>query len=298
MSSQIWFITGSSSGFGRLVLENVLESGGSAIATLRNPDALSDLASRYPPEKLIIVRLDVSKSDEICEAFAKAKQHFGRIDVVFNNAGFTLLSEAESAPEDVARSVLDVNFWGAANVSREAVKFFREVNNPQGGRLLQSSSEGGIEGYSALPYYCASKFALEGFTEGLAAELRPEWNTKITLIVLGAYHGTNNGRNMKRPPPHPAYIDARTQQPIARLHLYTKSAAYSDEAARLIVKAAELPDPPLRLPIGQDALEALRRKGRSLLETAEEYQSWSENVTPISFEEFYSKLNQETAKTN
>ena len=135
-----------------------MENGGSAIATLRKPDALADLTSRYPPERLVVVKLDVSKSDEIRAAFAEAQARFGRIDVVFNNAGFGLMSEAESAPEDLAREMFDVNFWGAVNVSKEAVRFFREVNEPQGGRLLQTSSSGGIQGLSALPYYCASKF--------------------------------------------------------------------------------------------------------------------------------------------
>ncbi|KAH9830716.1 uncharacterized protein C8Q71DRAFT_862173 [Rhodofomes roseus] len=295
IASQIWLITGSSSGFGRLVTEAVLESGGIVIATLRDPEALSDVASRYPSNKLSVVKLDVRNPDEIRDAFARAKELFGRIDVVFNNAGFSLLSEAESAPEDVARELFDANFWGAANVSREAVKFFREVNVPQGGRLLQASSAGGIEGYPALPYYCASKFALEGFTEGLASELRPEWNIKVTSIVLGSYH-TNAGRNMKRPPPHPAYVDATTQHPTARLYLYTKSAAYPEDAAHLICKVAELQDPPLRLPLGQDAVEVLRRKGQSLLETAEEYQAWSENVPLISSEEYCLKLSQQAAK--
>lgn len=151
-------VTGASSGFGRLVTEAVLENGDTAIATLRTPHALADLASRYPPERLTIIRLDVSKSDDIRAAFAEAQTRFGRIDIVFNNAGFSLLSEAESAPEDLAREVFDVNFWGAVNVSKEAVRFFREVNKPRGGRLLQTSSAGGIQGLSALSYYCASKF--------------------------------------------------------------------------------------------------------------------------------------------
>lgn len=135
-----------------------MENGGSAIATLRKPDALAELASRYPPERLAVVQLDVSKSAEIHAAFLEARARFGRIDVVFNNAGFGLLSEAESAPEDLAREMFDVNFWGAVNVSKEAVRFFREVNKPQGGRLLQTSSSGGVQGLSALSYYCASKF--------------------------------------------------------------------------------------------------------------------------------------------
>lgn len=135
-----------------------MENGGCAVATLRKPDALADLASIYPPERLAVIQLDVSKPDEIRAAFAEARTRFGRIDVVFNNAGFGVLSEAEGTPEDLAREMFDTNFWGAANVSKEAVRFFREVNEPRGGRLLQTSSVVGIQGLSALSYYCASKF--------------------------------------------------------------------------------------------------------------------------------------------
>lgn len=153
-----YVVTGSSSGFGRHITELALQSGDIAIATLRSPAALADLASQYGPDKLLILRLDVSKPDEIREAFAKAKEAFGRIDVVFNNAGSGLMSEVEGTPDDVARAMFEVNFWGAANVSQEAVRFFREINVPAGGRLLQVSSSGGVQGLPAIGYYCASKF--------------------------------------------------------------------------------------------------------------------------------------------
>lgn len=98
---------------------------------------------------------------------------------------------------------------------------------------------------------------------------------------------------MKHPPPHPAYIDA--DKPLARLHLYTKSAAYPEEAARLIYKLAELENPPLHLPLGPEAVETLRNKGQGLIDIAEEYASWSETVHPVSPEEFRQKFMREAA---
>ena len=122
---------------------------------------LSDLTAKYPADRLLTLKLDVSKPQEIVDAFAAAKDKFGRIDVVANNAGYATLGEAEGADDEVVRAMFETNFWGAANVSREAVKFFREVNPAGvGGRLLQFSSAVGIQGMAAGAYYAASKFGM------------------------------------------------------------------------------------------------------------------------------------------
>ena len=113
----------------------VLRNGDIAVATLREPEALSDLTAKWA-DRLLTVKLDVTKPEEISAAFAKAKEAFSRIDVVFNNACRGVLSEVEGTPDRAARDLFEVNFWGAANVSREAIKFFREVNQPAGGHLL------------------------------------------------------------------------------------------------------------------------------------------------------------------
>lgn len=137
--------------------EHILEKGDIAIATLRKPEVLADLAAKYPSDKLLVLKLDVSQPSEIVAAFAEAEKKFGRIDVVLNNAAYGILGELEATPEDVARTMFDVNFWGAVNVSREAVRVFREVNKPAGGRLLQVSSVAGITPIAGLGFYSASK---------------------------------------------------------------------------------------------------------------------------------------------
>ena len=149
-------VTGASSGFGRAVTEYQLRIGNKVIATLRKPEALSDLAARYSPTQLLVVKLDVTNQADVSAAFAKAEEMFGRIDVVFNNAGTTVTGEVESLDEANARNMLEVNFWGAARVTKEAVRFFREVNKPVGGRLLQVSSRLGLVGSAACGFYSAS----------------------------------------------------------------------------------------------------------------------------------------------
>ena len=110
---------------------------------------------------LLPLALDVTKPQEIIDAFAVAKETFGRIDIVVNNAGRGALGEVEAAVDEDVRALFETNFWGVANVSREAVRFFREVNPAGvGGRLLQMGSGGGLQGTGAMPYYSASKFGM------------------------------------------------------------------------------------------------------------------------------------------
>jgi NAD(P)-dependent dehydrogenase (short-subunit alcohol dehydrogenase family) len=136
--------------------ELLLKNGNRVVATLRRTEALSDLAEQYPSSQLLIVQTDVTKSSEVVAAFTKAKEAFGRIDVVFNNAGTGIVGEMESIGDEEARQIFEVNFWGASNVTREAIRTFREVNNPAGGRLLQVSSMLGLRGSGAASYYAAS----------------------------------------------------------------------------------------------------------------------------------------------
>ena len=178
-------VTGSSSGFGRSMVEYVLSKGDIAVATLRKPDVLDDLKAKFPASQLLILKLDVTQPQDIADAFAKTKEVFGRIDVVFNNAGYAIVTEVEATPEDVARSMFEVTFWGAERVSREAVKFFREVNKPGfGGRLLNNSSMAGLNAFPALGHYSAAKHGERClFGSLLRFELRVSYSVGGTISI-------------------------------------------------------------------------------------------------------------------
>ena len=150
-------VTGTSTGFGRQTAEFLLKKGDIVVATARHPEVLDDLKTLYPATQLITVKLDVTKVGDIGNAFAKAKEAFGCVDVVFNNAGWSPVAEIEAHPEGEARKMFDTNFWGSTNVSREAVRFFREDNTPSGGLLLVNSSMSGIRSVPIMGYYSASK---------------------------------------------------------------------------------------------------------------------------------------------
>lgn len=152
-------VTGASQGFGRAVTNLVLSRGHRVIAAMRNPGGLSDMTKRYPQEQLLVLRMDVTDQDDVDAAFERVKETFGRIDVVFNNAGVHIQGELEAIPMDAGRRHFEVdilsvylssdrilnlfyktNFWGAIRVSIAAIAFFRDVNSPQGGFLIQNSS--------------------------------------------------------------------------------------------------------------------------------------------------------------
>lgn len=153
-------VTGASSGLGRAVVEHALSQGDKVSATCRKPADLADLTSKWPSSQLVVLKLDVTLTSDIEFAFAKAVEAFGRVDIVYNNAGYSAVGEAEGTTEEIARPLYDVNFWGAINVSKEAVKVFREVNKPVGGVLLQASSVVGVSGHAGAAVY-SSSYAFE-----------------------------------------------------------------------------------------------------------------------------------------
>ncbi|KAH9891856.1 NAD-P-binding protein [Cubamyces lactineus] len=279
-SPRMWFITGASSGFGRLLTEIILEKGDIAIATARRPDALHDLASRYTKERLLVLKVDVTKPEEIADAFSQAKSTFGRLDVVVNNAAFAALGEVEAVREEDARAMFETNFWGAMHVTREAVEFFREVNGPSvGGRLLQISSIVGITGGPGLGFYSASKCALEGLTESLAAELDPAWNIKITLIEPSGFQ-TGGQSKVIWGTPHPAYSNPAL--PATRMRNtfgQYKPGGDARKGAEAFYNIALVEKPPLHFPIGKMAVQYTKQKANRLLAETEEYAAWSDDMS-------------------
>lgn len=140
-------VTGASFGIGRAVVVHTLEKGDRVVATLRKPDDISDLVAKYP---------------DIAAAFGRAIEQFGCVDVVYNNAGYATVGEIEGTPDDVARALFEVNFWGSANVAREAVHVMRDINRPCGGRIIQASSGNGMQSRPGVGYGARSVWSHQG----------------------------------------------------------------------------------------------------------------------------------------
>lgn len=162
------------------------------MATARNPATLASLANS---PRVLTLPLDVTSTASVATAISSTLAHFGRIDVLINNAGHGLMGDTESTlpfldasdPASQARAVMEVNYWGTVRLSLHALRIMREENpknGQQGGVIMNITSMGGFKGFPANAYYHSSKFAVEGFTEGVAAEVRPEWNSEFFLFPL------------------------------------------------------------------------------------------------------------------
>ncbi|TFK34713.1 NAD-P-binding protein [Crucibulum laeve] len=262
-SPKVWLITGSSTGFGLYMARVALSHGDKVIATLRKPSVLDSLALEYPDSQLLILPLDVSKPDQIEAAFAKGKEAFGRIDVVYNNAGVLVLGEVEGTPDQAARDMFEVNFWGASNVNRTAMKYFR-LNQPIGGRLLLVSSVVALVAGPGMGYYSASKYAIEGVTEALKGEIDPNWNIKITIIEPGPF-ATNGPGSALMLPGHPAYTSESL--PTVALRANPDLLGFdgdAEKASEAFWKISNLEDPPERFLIHRNTAQTARRKVEKL----------------------------------
>ncbi|KAM5545860.1 hypothetical protein V8D89_000898 [Ganoderma adspersum] len=280
---RVWFITGSSSGLGLDMTRDVLAKGDIAVATLRKPEVLADLVAQYPKERLLVLKVDVTVHQDILDAFKEAKETFGKVDVVVSNAGTALLSEVEGTPDDVARALFEVNFWGSRHVLQEAVRFMREENAPgKGGRIFQITSGTELVGYPACGFYSATKHAIGGLAKTLAKEVDPEWNIKMTIISLGAF-GTNAVSAMPKIPVHPAYDNPELLVAKSRKSILMSLGGDFDpmyevkgdaaKAADAIYRMSVLPSPPLRVPLG--CVDLARAAVKSFSDEVEEYASWS-----------------------
>ncbi|KAI5480499.1 NAD(P)-binding protein [Pseudohyphozyma bogoriensis] len=268
-------MTGASSGLGRSLVEQVLKSGERVVATLRTPSALHSLVSLYPASQLLVLPLDVTIESQVVAAFEKVKEEWGRIDVVVNNAGYGLQAEFESTGEEEARRQVEVLFWGAVAVMRQALPFFREVNPPGvRARILNISSAGGFQGSTVLPFYSAGKFALEGFTESLNRELDPAWNIKAIIIEPGGFRTSWAGTGMVELPAHPAYASPLSL--ASKVRVLRRTLTFPGDpikAALAMIAISKVPDPPVRLPLGSDAVAVVRAK---LGDVEKELTKWEE----------------------
>ncbi|KAF8814846.1 NAD(P)-binding protein [Phlegmacium glaucopus] len=280
MAPTVWLITGSSSGMGRTMTEIVASNGDIAVATLRKPEAIADLVAKYG-DKVCPVRLDVTKPNEIKEAFNKAVEKFGRIDVVFNNAGYSLLGDVETTPDDYGRNSFETNFWGSLNVAREAIRTFREVNKPIGGRLITTTSIVATVTSAGLGMYGAAKHAIAGALEAMKKELDPEWNIKFTIVMPGAFNTRGaSPESLAQTPPHPAY-DFPGSPTVHMRHLIPGVDIPGDthKAMKVIFDhIATAENPPIRLPLGKDAVVAFRAYSDALANDAKTTEHFSQDL--------------------
>lgn len=188
--TKTWFITGTSSGFGRLLTERLLARGDRVAATVRKPQALADLKAQHG-DRLWIASLEMTDSDAIRATIDKAFGDLGHIDVIVSNAGYGLFGAAEELGDNQIRDLIDTNLIGSIQLIRAALPHLRKQG---GGRILQVSSEGGQMAYPGFSLYHASKWGIEGFVESVRQEVAP-FDIGLTLVEPGPTQ-TNFGASL------------------------------------------------------------------------------------------------------
>lgn len=255
-TGRVWFVTGASSGFGHAISEAVLDHGDRLVATGRDVEAIQTLVKDHPGQGMAL-RLDVTDPGAAREAVHEATTHFGRVDVVVNNAGYGHVGAIEELSDAELRQQLEVNLFGVINTTRAALPQMREQRS---GHLVQMSSLNGVEGLAGAGYYAASKFAVVGLSESLADEVA-HLGIKVTIVEPGP-HRTRflNQRSTKLSEPIADYADSvgQTRQVLAEMD--GNQPGDPARAARAIVAVAEADNPPRRLPLGQMALDNIRAK--------------------------------------
>jgi NADP-dependent 3-hydroxy acid dehydrogenase YdfG len=181
-SGKVWFITGSSRGFGRIWTQAALERGDKVAATARNLASIAGLCKTYGAQVLTL-ELDVTKPDQVANAIQQAHAHFGKIDVVLNNAGYSLVATIEEAQPDEVKSMYETNIFGTLSVIKAALPVLRKQGS---GHIVGVSSTLGHLTLPVIGYYCSSKWAFEAIHESLAEEVR-SFGIKVTIVEPGAY---------------------------------------------------------------------------------------------------------------
>jgi NAD(P)-dependent dehydrogenase (short-subunit alcohol dehydrogenase family) len=249
MPCRTWLVTGCSSGFGRALAELLLQRGERVVATARNPATLADLVAAHG-DRALALKLDITRPEDIEAAVAAAHERFGPIDGLINNAGYGSLGSVEETPVEAARALMETNFFGTLAMIRAVVGDMRARG---AGLIVNIGSVAGQIGFPVLGYYCASKFALAGLTESLAAELRP-LGVRVTLAELGPFE-TNFAGAMEVHPPAPHYDMAALTQVAGNAAWGAGEDPRAGAAA--LLEALDDPDPPLRLVLGQAGLDVV-----------------------------------------
>lgn len=262
--SKVWFITGTSKGFGRAFATAALKRGDQVVATARDTAALDDLFDNYG-DAVLPLQLDVTDKAAGEAALAAAVERFGRLDVLVNNAGYGLMGMVEEVSEHELRDQMETNFFAAVWLTQAALPIMRENG---GGRIVQISSVSGVMAFPSLGLYSASKFALEAFSEALAGEVAGQ-NIKVTIVEPAGYATEWGTSSLKQTTPAPQYDDLRAQMSGGD----GGAMDFGDPAAaaQALLQVVDADEPPVRVFFGNTALAMTRPVYEQRLQTWEQW---------------------------
>ncbi|MSU97759.1 SDR family NAD(P)-dependent oxidoreductase [Pseudomonas mandelii] len=266
---RVWLITGASRGIGARIAAAALANGDAVVATARDASSVTQRFGTQPA--LLAVSLDVTNEAQGIAVAKAAIEHFGRIDVLVNNAGFGLLGAVEEASADEVRRLYETNVFGLLNITRAVLPYMRAARS---GHVINLSSVGGYASGPGFGVYCSTKFAVEGLSEALHAELAPV-GVKVTVVEPG-YFRTEflEGNSLVESPSTIADYDSTAGEvrKIAKA-VTLNQPGDPDKLAQAMIILVEAKKAPLRLPLGSDCVAAIEAKNAFV---ADQLQTWRE----------------------
>jgi NAD(P)-dependent dehydrogenase (short-subunit alcohol dehydrogenase family) len=271
--ARVWLITGASSGFGRELALAAAAGGDTVVATGRNTDALASLAA-MAPDRISPVVGDVTDTAAAPSLVADVLGQHGRIDVLVNNAGRGQVGAMEDTTDGELRSLFDLHVFGPAALTRAVLPHMRAQGS---GSIVQMSSFGGQVAYPGFGAYCATKFALEGMSEALAAEVAPH-GVRVLIVEPGAFRTSFSGAGLHESVVSDAYAETAGATRDMIKSIDGTQPGDPAKAAKAILAALAAPDAPLRLPLGDDAVDGIRGHAAQVLNDLDAWESLSRDV--------------------
>ena len=266
-TSQTWFITGASSGFGEALATHILDKGGRVAATFRQPEQAQEFTAREAGRTLGVV-CDVTNEGQVKTAVADAIAHFGHLDVVVNNAGYGSMGSIEEVPAEEVQRQFDVNVFGALHVLRAVLPHLRERRR---GHVLNITSIGGLKTFPGVGIYNASKFALEAIGESLSQQVGP-LGIKVTNVEPSGFRTKWAGESATIANTRIDDYQATVGENIRGIQGYSgRQPGDPVRAAHAMYDVAQMENPPLHLPLGKAAVKGARDKFTALTQELEQY---------------------------
>ena len=264
----VWFVTGASKGLGKTLVKELLAQGYTVAATSRSQSSLMDAIGKH--DNFLSLEMDITRDEDVAAAVQTAVDRFGRIDVVVNNAGYSQIGTLEELSDEEARRNYDVNVFGSLNVIRHTAPHLRQQKS---GHIFNIASVGGLVGsFPAFGIYCSTKFAVAGFTEALAVEMKP-FGVHTTLIYPGYFRTDFLSSGSVQTPKNPiaAYVSGRESEEAHLKQINGNQPNDPQKGAELFIQLSKLDNPPIHFLMGEDAYGMAQQKINPLQEEGEKW---------------------------